>query len=206
MGNLRSVQNAFLKIGEEITIVSNPKEIQKYDKLILPGVGAFADAMNSLRAAGLIDVLRTAAMTDKKPFFGICLGMQLMLHSSEERSAGDGLSLISGHVIKLDVDHKKDNFNRALRIPHIGWNEVKAKSNSVLFKDVTAGSDFYFVHSYVASGLAVSAIAGWCNHGIDFPCAIEHENLFAAQFHPEKSQHAGFKVIQNFVNYVHHIS
>ncbi len=192
MGNLRSVQNAFLKIGEEVTIVSDPNEIQNYDKLILPGVGAFGDAMEHLKQNGMDEAIKTFA-TSGKPLLGICLGMQLLLESSDEFGTHEGLGLIPGMVRKFDTS----KFNTPLKVPHMGWNELFVKKQTTLFDGLEDEIYLYFVHSFHAI-CDEKYIIGESEYGYPFASAINKENIYGFQPHPEKSHDNGLKILKNF--------
>lgn len=192
MGNLRSVQNAFLKIGKDVTIVSNPKEIQKYDKLILPGVGAFGDAMEHLKQNSMDEAIKTFAKSGK-PLLGICLGMQLLLESSNEFGAHEGLGLIPGMVRKFDTS----KFKTPLKVPHMGWNELFVKKQSALFNGLEDEIYLYFVHSFHAI-CDEQYIIGETEYGYEFASAINKENIYGFQPHPEKSHDNGLKILKNF--------
>ena len=192
MGNLRSVQNAFLKIGKEVTIVSEPDQIQKYDKLILPGVGAFGDAMEHLEQNNMDEAIHTFANSGK-PLLGICLGMQLLLESSNEFGGHKGLGLIPGMVRKFDT-HK---FNTPLKVPHMGWNELFIKKKSPLFEGLEDEFYLYFVHSYHAICDEKYTI-GETEYGYAFSSAINKDNIYGFQPHPEKSHDNGLKILKNF--------
>ena len=191
MGNLRSVQKAFEKVGCDAIITRDIERIKHSSKIILPGVGAFKDAMHNLHQFGLIDVLNDEVIVQKKPFLGICLGMQLIARKSYEFGETQGLGWIDAQVVKFS-----DN---GLKIPHVGWNNVAFAHPSPLFDSIHDNSDFYFVHSYFFDSDAAYA-TGVCHYGCDFITAIQKENIFAAQFHPEKSQTHGLKIIENFAN------
>ncbi len=192
MGNLRSVQNAFLKMGKEVTIVSDPKEIQKYDKLILPGVGAFGDAMEHLKQNGMDEAIKIFANSGK-PLLGICLGMQLLLESSDEFGAHEGLGLIPGIVRKFDTS----KFKTHLKVPHMGWNELFVKKQSSLFKGLEDEIYLYFVHSFHAI-CDEQYIIGETEYGYPFASAINKDNIYGFQPHPEKSHDNGLKILKNF--------
>lgn len=192
MGNLRSVQNAFLKIGKEVTIVSDPNEIQKYDKLILPGVGAFGDAMEHLKQNGMDEAIKIFAKSGK-PLLGICLGMQLLLESSDEFGAHEGLGLIPGMVRKFDTS----KFKTTLKVPHMGWNELFVKKQLPLFNGLEDEFYLYFVHSYHAICDEKYTI-GETAYGYPFASAINKENIYGFQPHPEKSHDNGLKILKNF--------
>jgi len=195
MGNLRSVQKAFEEVGCSATISNNHDIIKKASKLVLPGVGAFRDGMKNLQELGLVDLLNEEIINNKKPFLGICLGMQLLAKKSYENGVTDGLGWVDAEVVKFDFNYQKDR----LKIPHVGWNNVTYKNSNALFKDIPNNSDFYFVHSYFfkTDEEIVSSIT---SYGFDFISSINKENIFALQFHPEKSQKVGLKLIENFVN------
>jgi len=192
MGNLRSVQNAFLKIGKEVTIVSDPNEIQKYDKVILPGVGAFGDAMEHLKQNGMDEAIKVFVKSGK-PLLGICLGMQLLLESSDEFGAKEGLGLIPGVVRKFDTN----KFKTTLKVPHMGWNELFVKKQSPLFNGLEDEIYLYFVHSYHAICDEKYTI-GETEYGYPFTSAINRENIYGFQPHPEKSHDNGLKILKNF--------
>lgn len=198
-GNLRSVQKAFEKAGAATIVSGDPEVLEAAPALVLPGVGAFGDAIGLIRQRGLFDPLRRWALEDGKPLLGICLGMQLLCGSSEEDGSHEGLGLIPDSVVRrLDVDGKRDWAGRKLPLPHMGWSSVTPVAGSRLFDGIAAGADFYFVHSYhvVCPAPSVAATA-W--YGDDFTCAVQHGRVFGAQFHPEKSQRDGARLIANFV-------
>ncbi len=189
-GNLSSVVNAIHYLGYQAHITNQPQEVINARAVILPGVGAAAEAMSSLKKLGLRDAIleRVAA---NKPLLGICLGLQLLLTGTEEGGWNECLDIISGKVKKL-ADGQK--------IPHMGWNQVKQKSRHPLFKDIPDEANFYFVHSYYADPQDQSVIAAETDYGISFCCAIAKGNLVATQFHPEKSGQYGLRMYQNFIN------
>jgi len=192
MGNLRSVENAFLKLGKKVTIVKNPDELKNYDKLILPGVGAFGDAMKHLKENSSDEAIKEFAKSGK-PLLGICLGMQLLLESSDEFGNHDGLSLISGVVEKFD----KSKFNTPLKIPHMGWNKLNIKKQSPLFDNLQQSIYLYFVHSHHVKCDDEFTI-GETEYGYKFTSAINKENIYGFQPHPEKSHENGLKILKNF--------
>lgn len=195
MGNLRSVQKAFEKIGCSAIISNDHNTIKSASKIILPGVGAFKDGMLHLNELGLIDILNEEVINNKKPFLGICLGMQLITKKSYEHGETNGLAWIDAEVIKFNfLSHDK-----ILKIPHVGWNNVHYKNENILFKDIPNSSDFYFVHSYHLQAYE-DIVTSTTDYGFDFISSIKKENIYALQFHPEKSQTAGLKILENFVN------
>ena len=195
MGNLRSVQKAFEKIGCDAVVSSDIEVIQKASKIVLPGVGAFGDGMKHLEELGLIDVLHNEVIKNKKPFLGICLGMQLIAKKSYENGQVSGLGWIDAQVFKFNFD----TYDQKLKIPHVGWNNTRYKNKSILFDKIPDESDFYFVHSYYFK-TDEDIVTSTTNYGFEFVSSIEKDNIFAFQFHPEKSQNVGLKIIENFIN------
>jgi len=193
MGNLRSVINAFDKIGAPIEVVKDADRLKEFDKVILPGVGAFKDAMDSLNSNGMKEAIVEFA-SGGKPLLGICLGMQLLLESSEEFGLTDGLGLIEGSVKKFD----KSKFEHKLKVPHMGWNELFIQKDSKLFNGMNKEIYLYFVHSFHATCEDEFAI-GKTFYGYDFVSAIEKNNIYGFQPHPEKSHENGLKILENFV-------
>lgn len=192
MGNLASVYNACSKFSNDIQIVKNPNELEKFDKLILPGVGAFKDAMEHLENSGLKDAILDFA-NSSKPLFGICLGMQLLFESSQEFGHTKGLSLLEGEVVFFDKNKMQGN----LKIPHMGWNRAINIENPLFLglKDPY----LYFVHSYHVVTNKDYSIAK-TNYGYDFVSAVNKNNIFGIQPHPEKSHNNGLKILENFIN------
>lgn len=193
MGNLQSVRNALERLGCEVLISSSPEILAGADALILPGVGAFGEAMNNLEQRNLVGYLRRAVLEEGKPLLGICLGMQLLADSSEERGNFQGLSLIPGKVREIPV-------TGGLRLPHIGWNGVSIRKRDPLFREVHEGGAFYFVHSYRFE-CDPSYIAGVTDYGTDITAAVQKDRIFGVQFHPERSQHKGLRLLRNFVDF-----
>lgn len=191
MGNLRSVQKAFEHVGAEALISSKHEDIRSASKIILPGVGAFKDAMGNLHKLNLIELLNEEVIQKKKPFLGICLGMQLIATKSYEFGETNGLGWIDAEVTRFP--------DSELKIPHVGWNGVAYENRSPLYEGIPDNSDFYFVHSYYFNTDREYA-TGICDYGISFIASVQKENIFAVQFHPEKSQTYGLKIIENFVN------
>jgi glutamine amidotransferase len=192
IGNLRSVQKAFQHVGGEAIFVRTPNEIAQVDALVLPGVGAFGDCVRSLRASGMWnDVLAWAR--SEKPFFGICVGYQMLFESSEEAPGEKGLGLFAGEVRKFSAQ-------QGLKIPQIGWNTVAVKQpDAPLLAGIFNGDYVYFVHSYYAAPKETSLVALETTYGETFAAAVARGNLLATQFHPEKSQRAGLQMLRNFV-------
>lgn len=195
MGNLRSVEKAFKLLCRNVVISNEIKEIKKADYLVLPGVGAFSDGIKNLNKGGLAETLAEEVLKNKKPFLGICLGMQFLARDSEEFGKHKGLGW-------LDASVKAFNFKgNILKIPHVGWNSINIKKDCPLFSGVKRNADFYFVHSYYLACDSDDIVTATCNYGFDFPAAIQKDNIFATQFHPEKSQISGLKILENFLEY-----
>ena len=198
MGNLASVINAFKKMGVDAKLESDPSKLKEYDKLILPGVGAFGDAMRHLKSNGMDEAIVEYAKS-AKPLLGICLGMQLLFNSSEEFAKDDkgtqGLGLIEGKVVAFD----KAKFDHPQKVPHIGWNELFVKKPTPLFDGLDDDFYLYFVHSYHAICDDKYAI-GKTHYGYEFVSAVQKENIYGIQPHPEKSHDNGLKIIANFIN------
>jgi imidazole glycerol-phosphate synthase subunit HisH len=190
MGNLRSVQKAFEKLGAEAVICANPAELAAAQKLVLPGVGAFRDAIGELRRTGLDKPVRDHIAADR-PFLGICLGLQLLFDVSYEDGQWEGLGVIPGKVVRFQDQPD-------LKIPHMGWNTLELARPHRLLEGVANGSSVYFVHSYYVVPDDDSLIAARSEHGTLFAAAVARDNLFATQFHPEKSQAVGLKMLSNF--------
>lgn len=190
-GNLMSVKKALDYIGAKSIVTSDPAEIAAAESVILPGVGAFGDAMDSMRKRGLDSAVKAAALSGK-PFLGICLGLQLLFETSDETPGAQGLSLLKGKISEIP----KTN---GLKVPHIGWNSIEIRENSRLFSGIPNGSYFYFVHSYYLNGADESDVAATTEYGVKIECAVERGNLFATQFHPEKSGAVGLQVLKNFI-------
>lgn len=190
-GNLRSVEKALLFLGKEAVITRNRDEILRADKVILPGVGAFGDAMGRLNQYGLVDVIHQVA-GQGTPFLGICLGLQLMFESSEESEGVAGLGLLRGRILRIP-----DCPN--LKIPHMGWNSLDIRPDSRLFAGILSGAYVYFVHSYYLKAEDEAVVAASTEYSTHIHAAVETGNLYACQFHPEKSGDVGLKILKNFV-------
>lgn len=190
MGNLRSVQKAFEKLGAEAVICAKPTELTSAEKLVLPGVGAFRDAIHELRRTGL-DKPVCDHIAAGRPFLGICLGLQLLFDVSYEDGQWEGLGVIPGKVVRFQDQPD-------LKIPHMGWNTLQIAGTHRLLEGISSGSSVYFVHSYYVVPDDESLIAARSEHGTLFAAAVARENLFATQFHPEKSQAVGLKLLSNF--------
>ena len=190
MGNLRSVQKAFERVGHAAAITADPKVLEQADHVVLPGVGAFADAIAEIRRRELIEPIR-AAIASNKPFLGICLGLQMLFDVSYEDGEHEGLGVIPGEVRRFDVPAE-------YKVPHMGWNHVAHRRQPPIFNGIADGSHFYFVHSYYVVPKDESVIAGEASYPEPFCAAIWRDNLFATQFHPEKSQATGLQLLKNF--------
>jgi len=194
MGNIHSVQKALQLYGAETIITNKPKDIQSADKVVLPGVGAFDDAMLELKKRGLISRIK-GLIKNKKPLLGICLGMQLLFESSEEADESKGLGIFKGAVKKFEEKDK-------LKVPQIGWNQLTRISEKCpLLKNIAEGSYVYFCHSYYPTPKDKQAIAATCNYGKEFAAIVWKDNVYGVQFHPEKSQEIGLKILKNFVGF-----
>ncbi|MDK2927230.1 MAG: imidazole glycerol-phosphate synthase subunit HisH [Bacillota bacterium] len=192
MGNLGSVRYALQALGEEARVTADPAVIAAAPGVILPGVGAFGDAMAELRARGLVETVRQAAGSGR-PFLGICLGMQLLFTAGEEGGYHEGLDILPGVVRRLRGE---------VKIPHIGWNSLSFPRPTPLFGGVAPGSFVYFVHSYVAVPQEEAVVAATCSYGEEFTAAVRRGNVWGTQFHPEKSSQVGLAVLRNFVSEV----
>lgn len=194
MGNLRSVSKAFETQGFPVSVTSDPDQILNASGLVLPGVGAFGDCLKNLRDNNLLEPIRQFILSGR-PFLGICLGLQALFEESEESPAEKGLGIFKGKVVKFP-EFKKER----LKVPHMGWNQIKFDFNSKVLKGIPQESWFYFVHSYYVK--PENSELGLVNsyYGIEFTAAVEKKNVFACQFHPEKSGDFGLKILNNFAN------
>ena len=193
MGNLGSVRRAFEECGAQPVVSEIPRDMDDADAIILPGVGSFSEGMKNLVEGGWVKALRRAVKEDKKPLLGICLGMQMLADRGFEGGETPGLCLIGGEVRRFETDVSN------ARIPHVGWNEVQPIRPSPLFKKIPAGSDFYFVHSYIFVPDVSSDASAQTPYCGMFTSAVSHENIHGVQFHPEKSSRSGFQLLRNFI-------
>lgn len=193
MGNLASVINAFAKVGADATLESDPSKLCQYDKLILPGVGAYGDAMEHLKTNGMDKAVIDFAASGK-PLLGICLGMQLLFESSEEFGHTEGLGLIPGKVVAFD----ERKFDHHLKVPHMGWNELFQQKETAIFSGLKKDFYLYFVHSFHAV-CDDQYVIGKTHYGYEFVSAVQNGNIYGIQPHPEKSHENGLKIIENFV-------
>lgn len=190
-GNIKSVEKALQYLGEEAVITRDREEILGSDKVILPGVGAFGDAMEKLHQYGLVDTIQE--VVDRRiPFLGICLGLQLMFESSDEAPGVKGLGLLPGKILRIP---KKGD----MKIPHMGWNDIKIKEGAKLFAGLEDHPHVYFVHSYYLQADDPSIVAATTEYGVTVHASVEKDNIFACQFHPEKSSTVGLQILKNFI-------
>lgn len=189
MGNLRSVQKGFARVGYQAEIVQDPAALETAPAVVLPGVGAFADAMENLRRAGMIEAIHRAVEAGK-PFLGICLGQQLLFESSEEFGTTKGLGIFPGTVKRFPAG--------ALKVPHMGWNQVEIQRPSPLLEGISEGSAFYFVHSYYVKPTDPNLALTLTEYGQKFASVVGRDNVFGIQFHPEKSSTLGLRILENF--------
>jgi imidazole glycerol-phosphate synthase subunit HisH len=195
MGNLASVYRALEDEGAEAYIADTPAALSAAERIILPGVGAFADGMAALTSGGWVEALDSAATRSDKPLLGICLGMQMLASRSHEGQLTDGLGFIPGEVQRLDA------LGCELRIPHVGWNEVRYRRDDCLLDGIPEGSDFYFVHSFAMVPDDHSDLVATSAYGCEVTAVVRRENVFGCQFHPEKSSKAGRRLLRNFLRY-----
>ncbi len=194
LGNLFSVAKAIEACGGQAMISNDPKTIAEAERLILPGVGAFGDGMQRLASSGLIEPMRAAVFDRRVPFLGICLGMQLLAEESDEYGTHQGLGWMKGVVRRLDE-------SSGLKVPHIGWNNLEIKREHPLLKGIPNGSDVYFVHSFAFRPADAADVVGVTEYGGEVTAAVGRDNIFATQFHPEKSQEIGLKLLENFLKW-----
>lgn len=190
-GNIKSVQKALEFLGEEALVTRDPKEIQAAERVILPGVGNFGDAMARLEGFGLIPVIKETAERGT-PFLGICLGLQLLFEESEESPGVRGLGILPGRIVRIPNAE-------GLKVPQIGWNALEYPSEGRLFRNVPEGSYVYFVHSYYLQAADKSIVKATAEYGVTVEASVERGNIFACQFHPEKSSDAGLQILRNFL-------
>ena len=191
IGNLSSVQNALSALGIEGRIISKSDEVAKFDKLILPGVGAFGDAVAHLNQSGMNEAIKDFAKSGKY-MLGICLGMQLLMDKSYEFGEFDGLGLIKGEVVKFESSN--------LKIPQMGWNRIEIVRESALLNNIPNGAFLYFVHSFYVKNHNSENVVATCDYGVKFSAIIQKDNIFGIQPHPEKSAKIGLKILENFIN------
>ncbi len=189
-GNLKSVEKALQLIGQEVCVTRNPEEILSADKVILPGVGCFKDAMDNLHRFGLVSVIKKV-VERKIPLLGICLGLQLLFEKSEESPGVEGLGILAGEVCRIPSA-------LGLKIPHMGWNNLSFPNKGRLFENMEENSYVYFVHSYYLRAKDEDIVTAKTEYGVSIHASVEKDNIFACQFHPEKSSHVGLQILRNF--------
>lgn len=190
-GNIKSVEKALQSLGQETAVTRDPETLLKADKVILPGVGAFGDAMGRLRQYGLEEVIHQIAEKGT-PFLGICLGLQLLFDSSEESPGVKGLGLLPGKILRIPD-------GEGLKIPHMGWNSLEITPGARLFRGIPQDSYVYFVHSYYLKAEDPAIVAASAQYGVSIHASVERDNVFACQFHPEKSGEIGLRILKNFI-------
>ena len=189
-GNLKSVEKALLYLGQDVLVTRDREKLLSADKVILPGVGNFGDAMEKLKGYGLVDVIREAA-GQGKPFLGICLGLQQLIKKSEEAPGVEGLGILEGEILRIPDD-------RGLKVPHIGWNSLELQNGGRLFAGLEAEPYVYFVHSYYLKAADPQIVKAVTEYGVRIDASVEQGNVFACQFHPEKSSRTGLAILKNF--------
>lgn len=189
-GNLKSVEKALKYLGQDVIVSRDSSEILQADKVILPGVGSFGDAMNNLDHFNLVDTIKKVAEKDT-PFLGICLGLQLLFEKSDETPGAEGLGILKGEILRIPP-------KEGLKIPHMGWNSLHFAHNGRLFQGIEEGAYVYFVHSYYLEAEKESIVKASAEYGVHIHASVEKENVFACQFHPEKSGETGLKILKNF--------
>jgi glutamine amidotransferase len=195
MGNLRSVQKGFEKIGTEAVVTADPQVVLEAERIVLPGVGAFRDCMHNLEQGGFVEPL-LRVITEGRPFLGICVGMQMLFTDSVEFGLYNGLNVIPGHVLRFP--EKMQEAGEELKVPQMGWNQLNFKRRPPAFEGVDEGANVYFVHSYYVKPDSDDVIATTTDYGFEFCSAVWRDNIVATQFHPEKSQDVGLLILKNF--------
>ena len=194
-GNIKSVEKAFDYLGADTVVTRDPKEIFRADRVVLPGVGAFGDAMKRLNEYGLVAPIKEV-IASQIPFIGICLGQQLLFDSSDESKGVPGLGILRGKIVNIP---EKDSKGNIYKIPQIGWNSLSFPRKGKLYKDVPEGAYVYFVHSYYLQAEDKGIVTATTEYSTTIEASVEHENVFACQFHPEKSAEVGMQILKNFI-------
>lgn len=195
MGNLNSVRRSFEEVGADAVVVNHPSTLYEVDRIVLPGVGSFAEGMAHLNQGGWVSALHDVVNLHNKPLLGICLGMQMLASKGYEGDETKGLGFISGEVKRIDLLGCNE------RIPHMGWNEVRYKTKNVMFDSIPDASDFYFVHSYAFVPTNLDNLIATVDYGCELTAVISNNHVFGCQFHPEKSSKAGRQLLSNFMSY-----
>ncbi len=201
MGNIRSVEKGFLKIGADVKITSDPKVMADSKGIVLPGVGAFKDCMKNLDALNLLDAVEREIQKGK-PYLGICLGLQILFTESEEFGICKGLGVCKGKVVKFKFSSDRESSDLPYKVPHMGWNTVRILRRPPFFGSIPDNSHFYFVHSFYVVPEDAGVVAGTTDYGIDFVSMVWKDNIVATQFHPEKSQDLGLRILRGFHEFV----
>ena len=194
IGNIRSLFNSLKKIEIEAEIIVDPELISKFNKVFLPGVGSYKDAINMIKKIGWDKPIKNFSLNKNNSLFGICVGMQILSTHGYEHGISDGLNIIEGNV------HRLDTLGCNLKLPHIGWNNIKILNNSLITENIPDEANFYFVNSYAYKLMNSERLIATSNYGIEFPSIIKRGNIFGTQFHPEKSSKAGIQILKNFIN------
>ena len=194
IGNIRSLYNSLKKIEIEAEIVANPELIYKFNKVFLPGVGSYKDAIDMIKKIGWEKPIKNLSSDKNKSLFGICVGMQILSTFGYEHGKSDGLDIIEGDVERMDKQ------GCDLKLPHIGWNNIKILNDNLITENISNDSNFYFVNSYSYKLMNSDRLIATTNYGIEFPSVINKQNVFGTQFHPEKSSKAGIQILKNFIN------
>ena len=197
IGNLRSVQKAIERVGGDARLIATPAELARADKVILPGVAAFGDAIAELHSLGLVEPLRQA-LADGMPYLGFCLGLQLLFETSQENGEHTGLGVLPGRVVRFDFTHLPRPADRP-SVPHMGWNQIRPRGPCPMLEGLNDGDYVYFAHSYHVVPDEKDVVATTTEYGFEFVSAVWRDNIFATQFHPEKSQAVGLRLLSNFV-------
>lgn len=196
LGNVFSVCSAVERLGVELKLCKKANDLEEVDKIILPGVGAFGDAMSRLTDKGFVEELSKEVIDKQKPYLGICLGAQLVYNTSEEFGKHAGFGWLEGVIKQIDKNGQN------IRVPHTGWDNIRKTKNSILFEDIPEDEVFYFNHSFAIYSDNDNNVAAFGDYGKAFTAVVEHNNIYATQFHPEKSQKSGLKLLENFVKRV----